>query len=361
MDSKVDAFEKISPPAIHLDANSCETACPDLSVVIPLLNEVHNVEALYKELEEVLSPQPFSFELIFVDDGSEDGTLARLEKKVARDRRVTLVQLARPFGQTAALAAGIDLASGRAIVLMDGDLQNDPRDIPRLLSKLDEPPGWDVVSGWRKNRHDSLNRRVLSCAANCLIGKLTWTDNVHDSGCTLKAYRAEVLKELRLYGEMHRFLPAICKWRGANITEIVVNHRPRVRGSSKYGLRRLVKVLFDLVTVKFLGDYLAKPIYFFGKLAMATFSLASLLLGVVVAQRLGYLTGGWRVPLNRNVLFLVFVVLFLVSFMLIMMGVLSELLVRIYHESRGIAYYKVRRAKKCGRDAQSDRDTDYGA
>ena len=244
----------------------------DVSIVIPLLNEQDNVVPLYEQLCASLDDQPLQYEFIFIDDGSLDETAKRLKEVTKDDPRVTVVEFMRRFGQTAGLAAGFARARGDVIVPLDGDLQNDPADIPRLVAKLDDGPGWDIVSGWRKNRQDKLlSRRLPSVLANRLIRKLTWTGEIHDFGCSLKAYRAQVLEDVRLYGEMHRFLPAICKWRGARITEEVVNHRARTAGTSKYGLKRTIKVLLDLLTVKFLGDYLTKPIYFFGKLAM-TFS-----------------------------------------------------------------------------------------
>jgi glycosyltransferase involved in cell wall biosynthesis len=317
---------------------------PDISVVIPMRNEQENVVALYTELRDVLSDTPLTWELIMVDDGSGDLTVPRLTAATRGDPRVTIVQFARRFGQTAALAAGFDLARGRVLVPMDADLQNDPRDIPMLVAALDEAPGADIVSGWRRNRQDKLlSRRLPSVIANRIIARATWT-RIHDFGCTLKAYRREVLEDIRIYGEMHRFLPAICQWRGARVTERIVNHRPRLHGTSKYGLRRTAKVLLDLVTIKFLGDYLTKPLYFFAKIGMMSMGLALLSLGVAVAQKFGYLyTGEEGLSLNRNVLVLFSMMLFLMTVMFIMIGVISELLVRIYHESQGMAPYRVRR------------------
>jgi glycosyltransferase involved in cell wall biosynthesis len=317
---------------------------PDISVVIPMRNEQENVVALYTELRDVLSDTPLAWELIMVDDGSGDLTVPRLTAATRGDPRVTIVQFARRFGQTAALGAGFELARGRVLVPMDADLQNDPRDIPMLVAALDESPGADIVSGWRRNRQDKLlSRRLPSVIANRIIARATWT-RIHDFGCTLKAYRREVLEDIRIYGEMHRFLPAICQWRGARVTERIVNHRPRLHGTSKYGLRRTAKVLLDLVTIKFLGDYLTKPLYFFAKIGIMSMSLAMLSLGVAVLQKMGYLyTGAEGLSLNRNVLVLFAMMLFLMTVMFIMMGVISELLVRIYHESQGMAPYRIRR------------------
>ena len=325
----------------------------EVSVVIPVLNEKDNVAAVYREVTEVLSAEIPSYELIFVDDGSSDDTLERLRAAAGDDPKMTVIELNRRFGQTAALAAGFRQARGRLIVPMDGDLQNDPRDIPRLVAKIDEPPGWDLVSGWRKDRKDSfLKRRLPSILANRLIGRFTRTRQVHDFGCTLKVYRRSVLEDVRLYGEMHRFLPAICKWGGARVTEEVVNHRPRIHGSSKYDLRRTAKVLLDLVTVKFLGDYLTKPLYFFGKAAIVTVGVSFLSVGMAVLQKFGYFVGEKPLPLNRNVLVLFGMMLFLMSIMFIMIGVLSELLVRIYHETQSGVSYKLRRVTRGGREIE---------
>ncbi|MEX0745169.1 MAG: glycosyltransferase family 2 protein [Phycisphaeraceae bacterium] len=316
----------------------------DVSVVIPLLDEAANVEALYRQLRAMMDVEPGRYEVIFIDDGSRDGTLSRLRELTADDPRVTIIEFTKRFGQTAGLSAGFAIANGRVIVPMDGDLQNDPADIPRLVAKLDDPPGWDIVSGWRHLRKDRLfSRRLPSVIANRLIRKLTWTHELHDFGCSLKAYRREVLEDVRLYGEMHRFLPAICKWRGARITEATVNHRPRTAGSSKYGLKRTVKVLLDLLTVKFLGDYLTKPIYFFGKVGMMCLLVAVSAAALALVQKAGYLTEhGEAVMLNNNVLVLFVMMMFLMTILFVMMGVLSELLVRIYHESQGLTPYKIR-------------------
>ncbi len=316
----------------------------DVSIVVPLYNEEDNVQPLYREIAEVMDAQTLRYEVIFIDDGSRDQTVARLREVAHSDPRVTLLEFTKNFGQTASTAAGIDQARGNVIVPMDGDMQNDPHDIPALVAKLDEEPGWDIVSGWRKNRQDKLmSRRLPSILANHLIKKLTWTTEIHDFGCSMKAYRREVLQDVRLYGEMHRFLPAICKWRGARITEQVVNHRARTAGVSKYGLKRTFKVLLDLLTVKFLGDYLAKPIYFFGKVAMMSLGIAFLSLAWAVLQKYGYLTEhGQAVMLNNSVLVLFAMMTFLMSVIFLMIGILAELMSRIYHESQDRKPYKVR-------------------
>ncbi|MFA9479102.1 glycosyltransferase family 2 protein [Phycisphaerales bacterium AB-hyl4] len=316
-----------------------------VSIVIPLLDEAPNVEPLYLELKAMMDAQSIGYEVIFVDDGSRDATATRLRDIAGGDPRITILELTKRFGQSSAMAAGFARARGSVIVPMDGDCQNDPADIPRLVAKLDERPGWDIVSGWRKTRQDKLlSRRLPSIIANRLIRKLTWTPEVHDFGCSLKAYRRDVLEDVRLYGEMHRFLPAICRWRGARIAELVVNHRPRTAGTSKYGLKRTVKVLLDLLTIKFLGDYLTKPIYFFGKVAVVCMLITILATSLAVMQKFGHLTEhGEPVMLNSNVFLLFAMVMTLMAVLFVMMGVLSELLVRIYHESHGLTPFKVRR------------------
>lgn len=322
----------------------------DVSIVIPIMNEQDNVAELWKELVAMMDQQTLKYEVIFVDDGSTDFTVKRLVQAFGEDERGRIVQFTRNFGQTAAMAAGFAQARGWVICPMDGDRQNDPADVPKLVAKVQEPADelgntWDIVSGWRKDRKDKLmSRRLPSIIANKMVKELTWTTEIHDFGCSLKAYRREVLEDVRLYGEMHRFLPAICKWRGARVTEVVVNHRHRVAGKSKYGLKRTVKVLLDLITVKFMGDYLAKPIYFFGKLAMVFMVIAALSLFVAVLQKFNILTEhGEAVSLNNNIFVLFAMMTGLICVMMLMMGVLSELMARVYHESQDRRPYKVRR------------------
>ncbi len=316
----------------------------DVSIVIPMYDEQANAPELVRQLRTMMDGQPQRYEVIFVDDGSHDDTIAALKQTIGSDGRFTVIEFMKNFGQTAAMAAGFERARGTVIVPMDGDLQNDPADVPALVAKLDEAPGWDIVSGWRKNRQDKLfSRRFPSVIANRLIKRLTWTTEIHDFGCSLKAYRRVVLEDVRLYGEMHRFLPAVCKWRGAKVTEMVVHHRPRTAGRSKYGLKRTFKVLLDLLTVKFLGDYLTKPIYFFGKLTLAAVAVSFLSLFVAIAQKFGYLTGhGEPIRLNNNILVMFAVMTFLMGVMFVMIGIISELLVRIYHESQDRRPYKIR-------------------
>jgi glycosyltransferase involved in cell wall biosynthesis len=313
-------------------------------------NEEANVAPVCAELQQVMDKELLRYEVIIVNDGSTDRTADELDRAIRNDPRFTVIELYRSFGQSDALSAGFDLARGEIIVPMDGDLQNDPHDIPKLIAQLETPPGYDIVSGWRKKRQDKrLTRRFPSLVANVLVRRLTWCNEIHDFGCMIKAYRREVLNDVHLYGEMHRFLPALCRWRGARICELVVNHRPRVAGKTKYGLKRTIKVLFDLLTVKFLGDYLTKPIYFFGKLAILTLTMVFLSLGVAVAQKFGYLTEhGVPVNLNNNIFILFAMMMFITTGMLMMAGVVAELLIRIYHESQGRTPYKMRKLIRYG-------------
>lgn len=337
---------RISPPALApVDGLPLLAEAVDVTVVIPMRNEETNVSDVCSELQAVIDAQPLRYEIIVVNDGSTDGTARELERLVNADSRFTVVEFARGFGQSAALAAGFRLARGRVIVAMDGDRQNDPRDIPKLVAKLDDSSGCDVVCGWRKERMDKwFSRRLPSACANFLIRRRTWCNEIHDFGCTLKAYRSEVLRDVRLYGEMHRFLPAICKWRGARLAEVVVNHRPRVSGQTKYGIDRTLRVLFDLLTVKFLGDYLTNPLYFFGKLAVLTLVTSFLAVGMAIVQKLGYLTEhGGPVMLNSNIFIIFAMMMFLTTVSLLMMGLMSELLIRIYHESQDRPPYRIRR------------------
>ncbi len=314
----------------------------DLSVVVPIHNEEENVEPLVAELKEVLGGMGLSYEIVFVDDGSRDRSLERLRAATKEDANVTIVELRRNFGQTAAMAAGFDHAGGRVIVPMDGDMQNDPRDIARLLTRMNEDQGYDVVSGWRKYRQDTfVNRKLPSMLANWLIGYVTGV-RLHDYGCTLKAYRREVLRDVNLYSELHRFLPALAAWNGGRVTEIPVNHRARTRGQTKYGIGRTFKVVLDLLTVKFLGSYMNKPLYFFGKLAFYVIMVAAVLMGVAVGQKYGYLGQPSGLHLNRNILVTLSVLFAALSAQCLMLGVMAELLVRIYHESQGRPTYRVR-------------------
>jgi glycosyltransferase involved in cell wall biosynthesis len=306
-----------------------------LSVVIPVFNEEGSVGELARRLTAVLAGMGTTWEVIFVDDGSRDGTADIIREANRQDPRVKLVRFRRNFGQTAALAAGFDYAAGEIVVTMDGDLQNDPADIPRLVAKIGE--GFDLVNGWRVKRQDTfLTRRLPSMAANALISFITGV-RLHDYGCTLKAFRHEVVKSVSIYGEMHRFIPAIASGIGVEVAEIPVNHHPRTTGKSKYGLFRTVKVLLDLITVKFLLSYSTRPIHIFGLIGMISAALGVGLGGWLSYQRLFQ-----GVPLsNRPILFLA-ILLVIVGVQFITMGLLAELQTRIYHESQKRPTYNVR-------------------
>lgn len=309
----------------------------DLSIIIPVFNEAESLEILHREIHAALDPLTLAWEAVFVDDGSRDDSVQVLERLAGVDPDHTrVVVLRRNFGQTTAIAAGIDHSSGDVIVLLDADLQNDPADIPAMLAKLDE--GYDVVSGWRVNRQDTFVTRTLpSRMANGLISWVTGV-HLHDYGCTLKAYRREVITGFRLYGEMHRFIPAYAKWVGANITEMPVHHHARRFGKTKYGLERTLKVLLDLVTVKFLNSYANKPIYLFGGTGIFLLFLSLVTLLVIIARRLIL-----DEHLVRSPLLLMSVMLFIMGFQSIFMGLIAELLARTYHESQHKPTYTVRR------------------
>ena len=297
----------------------------DLSLVIPVYNEEENLKPLWDEIRKVLGKIRGSWEVIFVDDGSKDQSPRILEEISRKETRVKVLRFMRNFGQTAALSAGIDHARGKVVVFMDADRQNDPSDIPRLIERIHE--GYDLVSGWRRKRRDPLSKRLPSVIANKLISLLTGV-KLHDYGCTLKAYRRGILKDVHLYGEMHRFIPVFASWAGARITEEVVNHRPRVSGRTKYGIFRTFKVLLDLITVKFLSTYSTKPIYLFG----------GVLSGIVVLIEKYQL----KAYAHRNPLLLLAIFLFLVGVQLILMGLIAEILVRTYHESQKKPIYILR-------------------
>jgi len=313
-----------------------EAPVPDLSVVIPLCNEEENVDPVTRELLDVLDGMEQSSEVVLIDDGSTDQTAARARRWCQRDPRVRLIEFRRNFGQTAALCAGFDHARGRVVVAMDGDQQNDPHDIPRLLMKLDE--GYDVVSGWRRDRQDALLLRKLpSAAANRLISRVTGT-KLHDYGCTLKAYRSEMLRHLRLYGELHRFIPALSQVVGARVAELPVNHRARVLGRSKYGISRTIRVLLDLLTVKFLISYFGRPMRLFGSIGLASMALGALTLLYLLADKvvLGQ-------PLADRPLLLLGLLLMVVGAQFLSVGILGELIVRIYHEAGRRRSYLIQR------------------
>jgi glycosyltransferase involved in cell wall biosynthesis len=306
----------------------------DLSVVVPIYNEAENVAGLYDELTAALRPTGWEYELLFVDDGSRDGSFEALAGLAASDPRVAIVKLSRNYGQTAALAAGIAESRGADVVLIDGDRQNDPADIPMLLAKRRE--GFDLVAGWRVDRQDPwLSRRVPSQIANWLIGAITGV-RLHDYGCTLKIVRGDLARSLQLYGEMHRFIPALIDDLGGRVVELPVNHRPRVAGTSKYGISRTVRVVLDLLTVKFLSLYSTRPIHVFGVVG-----LVSTFLGVLITGWLGFERLVLGTPLADRPIVLLGILLTVMGLQFITMGLLGELLVRTYHESQGKRVYRI--------------------
>lgn len=305
-----------------------------ISVIVPVYNEEASLTNLVDQVGGVLRALDQPWELILVNDGSTDRSQERLDELSARDPAVKVIRLRRNFGQTAAMMAGVDYAIGDVIIPMDGDLQNDPRDIPRLLDKLGE--GFDVVSGWRKDRKDSpIKRNLLSRLANRIISYISGV-SLHDYGCSLKAYRRDVIKSVRLYGEMHRFIPIYASWFGARITEIPVTHHPRRNGQSKYGMERTIKVVFDLMVVKFLSKYSQKPMYIFGAVGFASLAI-SLLSGVWAV----YLKFVEQVSFISTPLPLLVVMTGITGFMCILMGLLAELVIRTYYESQGKHVYLV--------------------
>lgn len=307
----------------------------NLSIVVPIYNEEANIPALHQEVRRALADTGISFELILVDDGSQDGSFALLAEIAKIDARVRVIRMRRNFGQTAAMAAGFKVAQGRVVVPMDGDLQNDPADIPLLLEKIEE--GFDVVSGWRKNRQDTLlSRRLPSVLANRLISKMTGV-RLHDYGCSLKAYRRELLSEINLYGEMHRFIPALASQFGAKVGELAVNHRPRTAGVSKYGIDRTLRVILDLITVKFLLKYSAKPLQLFGKWGVGT-GLLGLGCGVMTL----YMKLFEGLSMNRNPLLILTAFLLFSGMYLICLGLLGELVTRTYYEAQDKPIYTIR-------------------
>lgn len=313
----------------------------DISVILPIYNERENLTPLLDEIEEALAPTGKSYEIIAVDDGSHDGSTELLATLAGERARVRAIFFRRNSGQAAAFDAGFRNASGEIVVTMDADLQNDPKDIPALIEQLGT--GFDVVTGWRKNRRDgALLRKLPSRIANWMIRGLTGT-KVHDLGCSLKVYRKHVTDEMKLYGEMHRFITVIAASQGARIGEAVVNHRPRKAGVSKYGLMRTIKVLLDLMTVSFLRGYHSKPIYVFGTLGMLMFGSGTLIAGYVLWEKLDQ--GIW---VHRNPLFMIAIMLFLMAFQFLGTGILAEVIVRTYFESQDKTAYTI--ASRAGFD-----------
>jgi len=317
-----------------MDTKKTEKTGPELSLFLPVLDEEENLRPMHEKIGAALDALGKTAEVIYVDDGSTDESLSILRELAAEDKRIRVISLRRNYGQTAAMSAGIDAARGEILIPMDADLQNDPADIRRLLDKLDE--GYDVVSGWRKNRQDKLiSRKIPSQIANRVI---SWIGGVplHDYGCSLKAYRRDVIQDVKLYGEMHRFIPIYAAWAGARVTEIPVDHHARTMGKSKYGISRTIKVIFDLMTIKFMASYQTKPIYVFGTFGMLAFLLA------VIA-------GIWAIVLKiegtsfiLTPLPVLSIVMFAISVQFFLMGLLAELQVRTYHESQDKAIYAVR-------------------
>ncbi len=328
---------------------------PKVSLVIPVYNEDESLPALFEALDKVVPTLPSPVEVVVVDDGSSDGSFALLKEACRSRAWLRVVRFRRNYGQTAALAAGIDHTRAPVLVALDADLQNDPADIPAMLAKLDE--GYDVVSGWRKDRQDkALSRKLPSAIANRIIGKVSGLA-LHDYGCTLKAYRRFVLEPYTLYGEMHRFIPIYASWTGAKVTEMVVRHHPRVAGKSKYGIGRVYKVLLDLLTVSFLGGYSTKPIYFFGKPAMflsaAGFASFGLFVFEFVYARVTHDFEVWVQP-TTLLLFAVFTVTLGVQ--LVLMGLLGEIVMRTYYESQSKKTYLVRETEGFGAPIVEARD-----
>src|SRR5688500_4774568 len=321
-----------------LDLSPSAKEAPEISVFLPVYNEEPNLLPLHAKLDDALKGLNRTAEIIYVDDGSTDGSLRVLRELAERDERVRVVALKRNYGQTAAMAAGIDAAHGEVLIPMDADLQNDPADIIRLLEKLDE--GYDVVSGWRKNRKDKMvTRKIPSMIANRLI---SWIGGVplHDYGCSLKAYRRESLQDVQLYGEMHRFIPIYASWSGARVAEIPVEHHPRTMGKSKYGLSRTIKVVFDLMTIKFMASYQTKPLYVFGWAGLLTFAVS--VICAVLAFVMKFLNWPHHADFVETRLPVLTMVLLVLGVQFFLMGLLAEMLVRTYHESQAKRIYAVR-------------------
>ncbi len=317
----------------------------ELSLVIPVYNEQENLPLLFEAIYQTMNALNKEWEVVLVDDGSRDDSWKILQEYAQKDPlHVRAVRFRRNFGQTAAIAAGIDYSAGETIVLLDADLQNDPADIPMLLAKLDE--GYDLVSGWRADRKDNpVTRNFPSRIANGIISRVTGV-YLHDYGCTLKAYRRDVLVGFRLYGEMHRFIPVYASSVGARITETPVRHHPRKFGKTKYGLERTAKVILDLFTVKFLVGYSSKPIYLFGGAGGLMMIISSLIMAYLFVRRIFQ-----NVPVSTSPLFLTAIMVFILGFQSLLMGLIAELLVRTYHESQRKPTYTVRSTLNFQRDS----------
>ncbi len=306
-----------------------------LSIVIPFLDEEESVGILYQKIVEALAPPDYDYEMIFIDDGSRDKGPQIIADLARQDQRVKMIRFRKNFGQTAAIAAGIKFASGDVIIPIDADMQNDPADIPKLVSKIDE--GYDVVSGWRQNRQDTFfSRKLPSWLANLLISKITKV-HLHDYGCTLKAYRAEVIKDIPLYGEMHRFLPAYTAWYGAKITEMPTIHHPRKFGTSKYGISRTFRVVLDLLVVKFLSNYLTKPIHFFGGAGFLSLFFGFISGLAAISLKITGARSFVATPLP-----LLSAIFGVIGIQFILMGLLGEIMIRTYHEAQDKPTYLIK-------------------
>lgn len=307
----------------------------DISIVIPVFNEEKNLKPLLEQITDSMESMGLSFEIIFVDDGSIDGSFETLQGLYTQDKRLKVIRFRKNFGQTAALSAGFDHSKGNIIITLDGDLQNDPADIPLLVEKLNE--GYDIVSGWRHKRKDPfISRRIPSMIANKLISFIT-NVKLHDYGCSLKGFRKEVIKNIRLYGEMHRFIPAVASWMGISVAEIKVNHRPRKQGKSKYGISRTIRVLLDLITVKFLLSYSTRPIQIFGLIGFISSAI-----GGIILIYLSFIRLVLQEPIGGRPLLLLGVLLFFIGVQFISMGLLAEIQSRTYHESQNKPIYVVK-------------------
>ena len=333
-------FGPVSMPEIAGDSrveglsHTVETR-PYVSLIIPIYNEQANIAPLIQRLFEVVGGLGFTFEVLAIDDGSEDGSFQLLELETARHPELKVIRFRRNYGQTAAMMAGIDHAAGAILISLDADLQNDPADIPKLLARLEE--GYDVVSGWRIDRQDArFRRKLISRVANLLISRISGV-RLNDYGCTLKAYRRDVIKNVKLYGEMHRFIPIYASWMGARVTEIPVRHHPRTRGVSKYGLERVVKVVLDMIVVKFLDSYFVKPIYLFGGVGLASIGFSIVIIAAAIWLR--FYEG---ISLIQTPLPLLSALFFLLGMTSVLMGLLAEMMVRTYFESQHRPAYTVR-------------------
>ena len=309
----------------------------NISIILPVLNEEENLEEMNAEIVGVVENMDIDYEIIYIDDGSTDRSFEILSELREQNQSIKIIQFRRNFGQTAGLAAGFDHASGDVIITMDSDRQNDPNEIPMLLEKINE--GYDLVSGWRFDRQDAwLSRKLPSKIANGLISKITGV-KLHDYGCSLKAFRKEVIENIRLYGEMHRFIPAIASWMGVRIAEVKVNHRARVAGTSKYGISRTFRVILDLITVKFLLQYSARPIHFFGGIGMASGVIGFFIAFVMTIQKLFF-----AMPMGDRPLLLLAVLLMFIGLQFITFGLLGELMTRTYHEAQNKPIYVIRQS-----------------